>query len=241
MMPAWLSSELPAKCKCGHPIIDNENLTARRCSNLLCKYHMAVRVEKLAKLLNIVGFGEKTALSYVENYKFAGHMEYITVMCKEKPTILLEDFPKYLQIEGVTKQLDPYLKGKCDLEDAIKALPPNLARYALPMRLGARFVNFKQIAKRSDTIYNVMMTGEVHGWSTRQAFLSYLNERFGKYCQFNDVGVRKTNVFCLIKEDDTPMHNKTKIALERNIPIFTPTLLLQMLIKVYEEDDTSDS
>ena len=242
MLPAWLSAELPTKCKCGWAIADNDNLTARHCTNPVCKYHMAVRIEKLAKALDVQGIGEKTALQMALNHPlFFTHMQAIPLMLREKPTVLLEDLPKLVQIDGVDKAFDAYLKGKSDLEEAIASMPHELQCYAPQLRIGAQYVNIKQLPKRSDEVFNVMMTGELKGWPARGMFLDYLNERFGKYVQFRDVGVRKTNVFCLICEDGTAMHNKMKIALERNIPIVTPAQLLQQLINTFEGDDTNDT
>ena len=241
MLPVWLANELPSKCQCGWDIVDNDNLTARHCRNPICPYHMGVRIEKLAKALNIVGVGEKTALNIALTHKFYTHLQAIPHLTSEKPTVRLEDLPKLIQIDGVDKVFEPYLKGKCDLEEAIASMPPDIAAYAPYLRDGARYVNIQQSETRAGELVNVMITGELKGWSSRGSFLDYLNQRFGQYIQFRDCGVRKTNVFCLIKEHDTPMHSKTQIALSRGILIVTPAELLAQLINKFEGDDTNDA
>lgn len=240
IMPYWLAEALPTKCACGGLIKDNETFTKRWCSNPICPYHMAMRVEKMCKSLGFVGVGEKKALEIVQVVPKAFHWEYLPLITSEKPTILLEDLPAIAQIEGFDKQLIPYLKGKDDIEEAIQSFPPNLRPTIGPLRMCASAFNIKKLPKSSNKVLRIMITGEVHGFSSRQAFIHYLNNEFGSLVQVIDVGVRKTGVKYLIRETDAPIHNKTKIAVERNIPMITPAALIAALRNLMDERSAED-
>lgn len=225
-IPYWLAENLPSKCECGFPIANNEQLTKRWCLNPICPYHMAARVEKMCKQLNVTGMGEKTALSLVKSNKVSFHFDLIPKIFATPPTILLEDLPAIVQVEGVEKQLVPYLKGKDDLEEAMSSFPSNLEGTKFYLRRAVQYFNIKHMPKRSNVIMNIMITGEIHGFPSRQSFVKYLNDEFGDIAQVHDCGVRKTGVTFLVKEEDAAVHNKTRIAQERNIPIVTPSTLI---------------
>ena len=241
MMPPWLERELPSLCDCGYPILDNERLTHRYCCNPVCPHHMGVRIERMVKALGYKGIGEKTAYAYAKSQKHQKHFEYIPDILPTKPKLKLEDFPKILQVEGIDKAVTRYLKGKSDIMEVFNSVPQEYYDFVCEMMELANYVEIEQLPVRSDVIYNVMVTGQFKGWPSRDQFLEYLNTRFGQYCQFHNVGVRKTGVDFLIREEDTPAHNKTKIAIERKIPMVTPAALVALLEYTFEGDENDIS
>ena len=230
MIPIWLDQHLKKTCACGYPIGNNTNLTVRRCLNPCCPYHMAQRVADLAKIMGVKGVGPAKALELVKNNGFKSHLEAIPIWFDEKPEKYLHEIASLCMIDGMDKELKKYCDGYASFTHMF------MNEDKLPMSIRVHktiFLDAEQYFKikppLSKHVINIMITGEIYGMPSRTAFVNGLNDTYGQYFQIVDVGVRKTNVMCLIREKDTPYHNKTRIAEERNIPIVTPVEFIGIL------------
>lgn len=229
-IPYWLEQHLPTKCECGGLIINNEELTRRACVNPHCRKHMAYKVEALAKYFGVKGLGPASAEDIVIAHKLKHHLEAVPLIFNAKPAVHLWEVAHLLMVEGHDKDMKPFCEGYQSFE-AVFASNQTLPVWFKMMedRLIAAQKYFIIKAPLSRVVLNVMMTGEVKGYSSRALFLQHLNNKYGGIVQLQDVGVRKTNVFCLIKEETAAYHNKTKIAKERGIKIVTPKQLEETL------------
>ena len=67
-----------------------------------------------------------------------------------------------------------------------------------------------------------MITGSVRGFSNRNHFVDYLNDKYGKYVQTIQVGKRLSNVDYLIMDSpDSVVHPKYETAMRAGIPILS--------------------
>lgn len=229
-IPYWLLPHIPTKCVCGGDIINNDELTHRVCSNPKCYKHMSYKVEALAKYFGIKGMGPASADELIAAHRLSNHLEALPYLLHDKPHVHLWEVAHLLMIEGHDKDMKPFCEGYQSFEAVFASEQVFPIWFKV---LKDKLINAQKYfiikAPLSKVVLNVMMTGEVKGYSSRGLFLQHLNNKYGSIVQLQDVGVRKTNVFCLIKEETAAYHNKTKIAQERGIKIVTPKQLEETL------------
>ncbi len=61
--------EIPETCECGAEIMFTDTTRQIFCSNPRCTYKIASRLEKMAKEMNVDGFGEKNCIKFCKAYK----------------------------------------------------------------------------------------------------------------------------------------------------------------------------
>lgn len=61
--------EIPEICECGAEIMFTDTTRQIFCSNPRCTYKIASRLEKMAKEMNVDGFGEKNCIKFCKAYK----------------------------------------------------------------------------------------------------------------------------------------------------------------------------
>ena len=225
IIPTWLSSKIPAECECGGLIVNNEALTMRMCSNPECYLHNAAKLEAVAKYFGIKNIGIATAKDIIREHDLKYHLDGLKYIMKGKPNVYLHEVGVLAMIRGHDKDIQEYSRGFKSFKDIlpIKDKYPFWFQIILDDLIKAEsYFEVKPPIARA-TI-NVMLTGTFKGWSSRDDYIKFLNDRFGAYVYINNVGVRKTNVDYLICEEDAAFHNKMAIAKERGIPRITPAL-----------------
>lgn len=60
--------EIPEKCECGAPIMFTNTVRQIYCSNPRCYFKVATRLEKMAKIMQVDGFGESTCIDLCRYY-----------------------------------------------------------------------------------------------------------------------------------------------------------------------------
>lgn len=65
----YVLQDIPEKCECGAEIEFTDNARQIFCSNPRCIYKVAARLEKMAKEMNVDGFGEKNCIKFCKAYK----------------------------------------------------------------------------------------------------------------------------------------------------------------------------
>lgn len=222
-IPLWLAPYIPTKCECGGEIYNNPDLTRRVCTNPKCRNHMAYKVVELAKFFNVKGMGPASARDLIISHQLEYHLDALKYLINGTPSVTLWEVAHLAMIEGHDKDMRPFCQGYASFKDVYSSgqeLPFWFMMAEDTLKKAETYFKVKQ--PLSKVVLNVMMTGELHGYPSRAMFLDKLNKKYGMLVQFVDVGVRKTGVWCLIRETDAAFHNKTKIAIEKKIPIFTP-------------------
>lgn len=226
----WLKPLLNTECPyCHSPIVNNENLTDRYCSNPKCPGHMSYKISEMATRLGIKGIGPATALSFIEQFQLPFHFCYLPILIADKPKLYLWQVGELCLIKGFQKRWQDLCYGKTTMEEVCDdPYAPGEIKQNRAMLIAAE--SYFEVLKplTGERIY-VMMTGSFDGYRSRKDFLADMNTLYGHVIQLVDVGKRKTGVDYLIKETWTSDHEKSAIAKANNIPIITPAQMREIL------------
>jgi len=242
MLPDWVKEHMMMTCPhCGSPIASNHDtgvLTERWCSNEECPGHMAYRIVYLAQYYNMEGWGPATALKWIKLHKPYSHLEILKEWFKTKPTEPLSRIAdlacvKDFGLAQAQAVLDQFASFKEFFDSEISEDYPVLCDNAGNLLIAQSYFEVKK-PMLGQNVY-VMATGSIHGFTNRDAFFEHLNELIGDIIHVVQVGARKTNVSCLIKEEDAVDHKKSRIAKEAGIPILTSQQFTNMILKAYKE------
>lgn len=229
-IPEWLRSRIYTTCPhCGCFMIDNENLTQRRCGYPRCPGHMAARINKLAKWFNIKNIGPGTAMSYILDFHLTSHLQIVPFLFKTKPQLYVWEIGELAMIPGYDSKWKSLAINAESMQDFISSFrcPSDLRKNAESLLYAETFFEVK--APLKGRVINVMMSGSIDGFNSRDLFIREVNERFGQYIQLVNVGKRKTGVDYLIKEPHTIDHDKTQVAVNSGIPILSSKELLRKI------------
>lgn len=228
----WLKPLLSTTCKyCGSPIVNNDNLTDRYCSNPQCPGHMAFKVSALATRMGVKGYGPATCLSLIEQFKFPFHICYLPLFVPDKPEVYLYEVGEMAYLKGFQKKWKDICEGKYAMAEVCDDpfTPWEVKENRLLLIACESYFNVKRplLGER----VNVMMTGSFDGYRARADFITAMNNKYGHRIQLVDVGKRKTGVDFLIKETWTSDHEKSAIARSCGIPIVTPSQMEEIIAK----------
>jgi len=214
IVPQSLAKHLLWDCKdfCNFPILYNNNLTSRKCSNPYCSGHLGARASKMFKMLNIGGIGTITASKLIQRYNLYTHFQLLDrsiygdfpidsaettliSFIKNKPSLALHDLVKYTYIPGLQDGTFNIMNQYSDIDDFIaNGKPYNLNNVTWALLLTKRDeikyaqTLFNVSMPLSSQIFEIMVTGSVAGYSNREDFVPYLNITYGSYVQFKKVG-----------------------------------------------------
>lgn len=230
-LPEWVSDVIMTECKyCGSPIASNHDigpLTERWCTNPLCPGHMSYKMNYVAKYYDIKGFGPKVALNWIEENHPTNHLEILKCWFEDrKPKESLSRITDLCCIKefGLTTG-QSFLDSYGSFEDFFNA--EKSKEYPILLKNKKILIESQEFFEVKKAMLGftvpVMATGSIHGFANRDAFFDSINEVYGDICHIVQVGARKSNVLCLIKEEDAVDHRKSRIAQEAGIPIVTST------------------
>ena len=234
-LPDWVSENIMKVCECGAYIADNSDvgpMTARWCTNPRCPHHMKYKMVYVAKYFGVKGFGPASALSYIKANNSQNHLDILKKIFKEdKPKVNLAVVAQLACIDGygITRaeaELNHFVNFTDYFERSVE-----INRILLENRnyLNECMEYFELLPPMSSRKLYVMATGSFHGYQSREAFFDGLRKACGSCLQVIQTGVRKTGVFCLIKEEDAQDHTKSRVARECGIPVYTPKQFLGIL------------
>jgi len=229
-IPEWLQAKVNVACPyCGHPLINNQLLTDRYCSNPSCPEHLAQKVVALAKYFNIPNIGAATARELVRVYKLSFHTQIIPYWFKEPPTMQLHEIGEICMIKGCQKKWREY----CDGHDTMLQVLQDPRTPAAIKKQGVLLVYTEGLCNVKPRLQgkrlNVMLSGSFDNYKSRADFITDMNNKYGDVVQLVDIGKRKTDVAFLVKEEHATDHEKSAIALASGIPIITPSCLDEKL------------
>lgn len=245
-IPDWLSMNLKSTCDyCGTEKENyynaNGRCTNRRCPNTTCPATLAKKAESMFKILNVKGLGFKTALNAIKANGYKSHFDCLALCAEGERKVSLGTYLRLCFIEGVDSEWEsvaaPY--------DTLEALYENysgkqrylLDEYKSVVEYG---INLFSIIPRETSAFeavfsgNVMITGDIKGFTDRKSFIYAINKALNGLASLNYVEKRKTDVVCLIKEDGSPVTAKVKVAIESGIPIMTPSEFTEWVIAEVE-------
>jgi len=235
-LPDWVRDNMKMLCSyCGSFIVDNSDTgatTARWCCNPSCPGHMMHKAKVLADFFDIKGFGPQTALSLIRTLKLNNHFEFMKRWFGDKkPLATLAEVAVLACIEGygaptANKELNHYASFE-EYFSKCSSLNPLLVENKELLIEGEKYFTLKPpVAARK--MY-VMGTGSFHGYNSREEFFRLINDAYGAYINVIQTGKRKTGISYLLKEYDAVDHAKSRIALENNIPIVTPSEFVSII------------
>lgn len=226
----WLKPYLNTECPyCKSPIMNNDNLTDRWCSNPNCPGHMSYKISALAARFGIKGVGPATALELIDTFHLPYHISYLPIFMAEKPRLYLWQVGEIAMIKGYQRQWRDFAEG-CDTMEQVcqKRTVPAVIKEQLPL-LQACEQACEVIPRLTGIKVNVMLSGSFDGYAARRDWVTAMNKKYGKYFEVIDVGTRKLDVQYLVKEEWATDHNKSDIAKEYGIPIVTPAKMEEIL------------
>lgn len=250
-IPDWLKPNMKMFCDCGGVMVDDGpidwdgtmKLTQRWCSNPICPYHMAEKIQLLAKYFDVVGVGPETALSLAKGYHFRNHLQALEFWLPVKPEVYLYEVAELSYIYGVESKWKDWLAGYNSFDSYFREdphpAPVAVANRAYLEECATYFRIKTDTINRS--VLRVMLTGSMHGFSSRGEFLACINETYKDYFRVEDNKKTIRGTFCLIKEPESVDYSKTQIALNNDIPIYTSSKFLKLLEMMKEELDREDS
>lgn len=243
-LPEWAKANMKMTCTyCGGLIVDNSDTgrtTARWCGNPKCPGHMSYKINELAKFFKVKGVGPKWAEKYIANEKPGFFMDVIPYWFKDKkPYLPLAEIAALACIEGYgIVQARQDLNCYNSFEEYFNTeYEPNkiLLEYKKVLIECQKY--FEIAPGLSKNIMRVMATGPFKNYKSRDDFFTLVNQGYGHVLQVIQTGKRKTGVSYLIKEKDSAASDKYNIAVERGIPIVTPSEFVHLLDKWFPYKD----
>lgn len=249
-IPKWLKPHMNMFCKCGAPMADDGpvgydgvmKLTQRYCMDPTCPYHMAEKIQALAKYFNISGVGPETGLELAKCYKMQNHLEALRIWFNDPPEVYLYEVAELSYVYGVKGQWKDLLAGYTSFEE-FYANEYNIPDFAfLNQKYLMQCEKFFRIRqdKIQTAVLRVMITGSIHGFSSRQEFLAAINERYKDYFRIEDNKKTVRDTYCLIKEPESVDYSKTQIAVSHGIPVMSSQYFLALLEAMKGELDKDE-
>lgn len=249
-IPDWLKPHMPVFCKCGGVMADDGpvdyrgvmKLTQRFCLNPHCPYHMAEKIQMLAKYFKVDGIGPETARNMIEGYKFRSHLDALKFWFGEPPEVYLYEVGELSYIYGIKskwkdilagyRSFEEYFDTVTDIPDVVESNKDYLLECQSYFRLKKDVI--------SQSVLRIMITGSLHGFSSRQEFLGFVNERYKNYFRVEDNKKTIRNTYCLVKEPESVDYSKTAIAVHNGIQIMSSSEFLAILEYLKEEIDSEN-
>lgn len=239
-LPDWVKGHIMLTCPhCNSYIVDNSDegrgTTARWCPNKTCPGHMSYKMDEMAKILDIKGFGPKTAESLIKANGWKSHLDILPYWLNgKKPVMRLSKIAALACIDGygittgeVTldhfSSFAEYFKSGRNVDMNLwdnRDVLFELEKYFTPdVPLSSRQIK-------------VMGHGSFHGFNNRQEFFNEVNAAFGNFVHVIETGVRKTGISYLLLENDTPREGrKWRAACEAGVSVVTPAEFVNILNK----------
>lgn len=250
-IPEWLRSNMQWLCKCGYEIVDDGpvgadgvmKLTQRWCSNPNCPYHMAEKVVMLARRFGIDGIGPATAREMIRIYKFKSHLDALRFWFAEKPSVYLYEVAEMAYIYGTDSKWKEWLGGYTSIDEYVRKVrfpEEEVLMNREYIEQCCAYFNVKGEALNS-IVLKVMITGSIDGFSSRQEFLSAVNNHYKDHFRIEDNKKTVRDTICLIREPYTADHSKSDIAIRNGIPILNSKEFIAMLDSIIEEGGTNNA
>lgn len=87
IIPLKFKGLIPEQCECGGVMVLNLNMTQLCCSNPVCPYHMAQRMDSMLKQLNVKDIGPNKCLAMIEENRLAHHTQVFNLNVDQMPSV----------------------------------------------------------------------------------------------------------------------------------------------------------
>lgn len=237
IIPKWLGESLRHDCEvCGCPILNNEELTARWCSNISCYSHMQHKGDYMCKRLSIKGVGPATCLETLKRYHLKNHFELLRFVLRDRPRVHLWEIADMACIHTFgSVYWEKELAGIQSFEEYFTSnkFIPKLIRSHQDMLIDAqKYFTIKMPLSKNGI--KVMITGSIKGFNNRQLFIEKCNDIVGQHLRVTQVN-RNNSANYLITENIHSTTDKAEIARRQGIPILSPSEFLYELSLLVQE------
>lgn len=170
----YVLQEIPVICECGSEIMFTDTTRQIFCSNPRCTYKVASRLERMAKAMDVDGFGESNCIKFCKAYKMISpfqifilnnrnDLDYIGVsaarkimnnICDpEKRKVKLWEIVKYCGIPDIDGDAAKIFSGYSSMKEAFDEIENGEVAF-IADKLGIRKTDASVMAVR---IYNNLM------------------------------------------------------------------------------------
>ena len=170
----YVLMEIPEKCECGSDIMFTDTTRQIFCSNPRCTYKVASRLEKMAKAMDVDGFGEANCIKFCRAYKMISpfqifilnnrnDLDYIGVssarkimnaICEpERRQVKLWEVVKYCGIPDIDGDAAKIFSGYSTMKDAFEDIENGEVAF-IADKLGIKATEASVMAVR---VYNNLM------------------------------------------------------------------------------------
>ena len=238
---------------CGCPILNNLEMTKRRCSNYYCYGHMKYRANDMCKRLGIKDIGPETCYKILKSNHLESHFHLLPYILPEgvKPKIHLWEIADMACIPGISKKWEDILEGAKSFEDFFSrpGIPRDIRVFKDNLITASKFFEIKPTL--SSRVISVMITGSISGYSPRSKFIETCNDLFGQFVKIK-LGEKKQSHDYLITENiraipfakerlksnpylPASSMSKMELAIYSSTPIKTPREFLITISELLEE------
>lgn len=248
LIPDWLKEELEENCPfCGTEYQvgyspNNSRVTKHYCPNKECPATLAMKMSFVWTILGVDGIKYGKSLELVKTHKIRKHLDGIPYILKDVPDIDVVTFMRLNCIQGVDGTWGSICAGKETLQEVIDT--PSAQRFLTPddvedVMSASKYFNIifpKKQKYESVLKITIMMTGDIMGLESRELLVMALNEKYKGLLELGySKSKRKTGVYALVKEDNSPVTGKVTTAIESGIPIMNPSEFILRIDKLIKE------
>lgn len=253
-LPSWVKAIFPDKCSCGGDIENYYNdrgaVTSTRCSNKDCPLVRGQKIKfMLHDMLKVDGVGDATGLKLATREDVRNHFDVIPIVFPDKkPEITLSSLLRLCFVEGIDTGWTFANEKYVDVSDLLRNYDGKYKEELLKreelLRRGEevfRVLAKNELCNNVKKVFSctVMLSGNIRGFRDRNDFIKALNLAYGGVVDIRiSESKRKTGIYALVQEEDTPNRGKAVCALENGIPIVTPKELanrINEVLRTFEE------
>lgn len=235
LIPDWLKEHLEENCPyCGAPYHvgyspNGQRVTRHYCPNRECPATVAMKMVFMWNVLEVSGIKYGKSMELIKRYGIKRHMDAIPYVFDEKPKMDLATFMRINCIQGIDSSWDKVCSTKTSVQEVVDS--PIARQYMSKedvedVLAAEKYVEIVYPEKQQYepvVRMTVMMTGDIMGLANREYLVTALNVKYKGLLDLRySRSKRKTGIYALIKEKNSPVTGKVNTAIECGIPILTP-------------------
>lgn len=182
-IPIEFKGIIPEICECGGHFLLNENMTQLRCSNPICPYHMAQKMDAMLKQLKVKDIGPATCETIIIENDLVHHTQVLELGVNDMPSrnqdsikekfyneihkttkLPIQDIAKLLRAPDMQTRCDDIFKGYDDIDKFYKdfaysedfiAERTNLSKGILTKRFTKSLIHYEYILRGLCETYHI--------------------------------------------------------------------------------------
>lgn len=182
-IPVEFKGIIPEFCFCGHKFLLNENMTQLKCSNPICPYHMAQKMDAMLKQLKVKDIGPATCETIILENSLVHHTQVLELGAYQMPSrnqdyikekfyseihktnkLPISDIAKLLRASDMQTRCDDIFHGYDDIDKFYKdfnysedfiSWKTGLSKGILTSRFTENLIKYEYILRGLCKLYNV--------------------------------------------------------------------------------------